>query len=131
MTLFPILNIYLDNQPRIADYGPSWNVIEKGSTLTLRCRSVQTVIKWFKDGRQVFPVDDQRFDLNDFNDLVIINAQPGASNSEGKYTCTATNSVNTTSPGYNLEVIVQCRVLYHCHIFELHSSQRSSLILFS
>lgn len=104
------INVYLEIAPIITKYGPASLFLKKGSTGYLNCTlsplTSTATVKWTKDQVEINIANDPRFATNKFNDLIILNAQSGAQNSEGKYRCSATNSVNTTTNNYDLVVKV-------------------------
>ena len=87
-----------------------FNQITAGEDFTLKCRPDvhRYTVAWYKDGTMV-NASSNRFSLDPITfDLVILNPQEGKE-TEGKYSCTASNEYGSLSPYYDIVVQIACK----------------------
>ena len=99
-------------------FAPTWfpqlsnpfNQITAGEDFTLKCRPDvhRYTVAWYKDGNEV-NASSNRFSLDPITfDLVILNPQEGQE-TEGRYSCTASNEYGSLSPYFDIVVQIACK----------------------
>ena len=87
-----------------------FNQITAGEDFTLKCRPDvhRYTVAWYKDGNEV-NASSNRFSLDPITfDLVILNSQEGQE-TEGRYSCTASNEYGSLSPYFDIVVQIACK----------------------
>lgn len=87
-----------------------FNQITAGEDFTLKCRPDvhRYTVAWYKDGNEV-NASSNWFSLDPITfDLVILNPQEGQE-TEGRYSCTASNEYGSLSPYFDIVVQIACK----------------------